>query len=62
MRTFNSRFIPILNTLFLTLTISISQSVVAADHTKAALIPKPVSVKTTGGYFELKKQCNHPDN
>jgi len=54
MKTFNSHFIPILNTLLLTLTIAISQSVVAADHTKAALIPKPVSVKTTDGFFELK--------
>ena len=54
MGTKHSRFILVLNGLFLVLTSAVANPGMAADLNKAALIPKPVSVKATAGSFELK--------
>lgn len=54
MKISNIRFILILNTLLLTLSLSAARPSAPADLTMAALIPKPVSAKASEGTFELK--------
>ncbi|MCK9413130.1 MAG: beta-N-acetylhexosaminidase [Prolixibacteraceae bacterium] len=53
MGTKHLRFILILNGLLLVLTFATANPSFAADLTKAALIPKPVSVKSGAGNFEF---------
>jgi hexosaminidase len=53
MKTIRARFILILNGLFVMSLLTFANDSRASDLTKAALIPKPVSVKATGGSFEL---------
>ncbi|MEI7421276.1 MAG: beta-N-acetylhexosaminidase [Prolixibacteraceae bacterium] len=55
MNTSIRRFMVNLNALFLILTFAVVLPVSAADLTKAAIIPKPVSVNSTGKTFELSK-------
>ena len=54
MGTKHSRFILIFNGLLSVLTFAVANPSMATDLNQAALIPKPVSVKATGGSFELK--------
>ena len=57
MTTAKFRFILMLNALFLVFNLLGANPSIAADITKAALIPKPVSVKATTGHFELKNNA-----
>ncbi len=54
MKTFNSRVALFLIALFVMLNLTAVHVAFAADLTKAALIPKPVSVKAAGGFFTLQ--------
>lgn len=54
MKNSNPRFILILISLFLSFTLIGAHSSLASDITKAALIPKPVSIIAGAGHFELK--------
>jgi hexosaminidase len=47
-------FTAILKSLFLMLALSTATATMATDLAKSALIPKPVSVKSAAGFFELK--------
>lgn len=53
MRTSLSSFILILKSLSLLLFLAAANSSHATDLSKSSLIPKPVTVKSTGGFFEL---------
>jgi len=53
MKTNLTQFTLTLKSLFLVLIMAANNTTKAADLTKAALIPKPVSVVGTGSYFEL---------
>jgi len=57
MNNMKSCYALILKSLILTYSIAISNPSIAADSTKTGLIPKPVSVKTTGSHFELNKNA-----
>ena len=57
MQTTNSRFNLTLIALLLTLKFAVAIPSVASDLTKVSLIPKPVLVKATGGFFELKNNA-----
>ncbi len=57
MKTVTSRFIVIRNLLFLFLTFAVANPICAADLTNSGIIPKPVSVKATGEFFELKNNA-----
>ena len=54
MKTFNSRVALFLIALFVMLNLTAVHVAFAADLTKAALIPKPVSVKAAAGFFTLQ--------
>jgi len=54
MKNLKSRFALLLNVLFLMLNLAAAQTSTAADLTRAALIPKPVSVKAAVGFFTLQ--------
>ena len=54
MKTFNSRVALLLIALSVMLNLTAGHAAFAADLTKAALIPKPVSIKAAGGFFSLQ--------
>ena len=57
MKIATSRFGLILNAFLLTFSFAVANPAIAGDLTTSGIIPKPVSVKATGDFFELKDKA-----